>query len=1066
MKQFFQYIVILLKYPAYNLFSRLYSLDSKIKELKYIGLFLLLVANSLPTHAQLFPVQVNQSIIPPYNTKLNSYATSTDVKLRLFLTLTDINVSNRQVRLKLKIQGQGLNIQSTDFVTGAPQIFLNGGAQQQFTNIDLAHYFQLNNLLGINPQQYNQPLPDGTYRICWEVYDFLTNQRISNPNMGCSNIFLLLNDPPFLNLPNRGDQLTDIQPTNIIFQWTPRHANATNVNYEFELREIWDEQIDPQAGFLVSPPFHTETTFATTLLYNISKLPLIPGRTYAWRVRAISTTGLSENSVFRNNGYSEVFYFTYTNQCFPPTYALAEPLNTGRVKISWQTHPDHNKYNVQYKRADVEDAEWFEITSYNNQVQIANLQDGVTYNFRVGGTCHDLTDFNQAFIYSSINQFTMPTAYETVSYSCGIVPEIDVTNTTPLSNLGINETFTAGDFPVTVKQIEGGNGVFSGTGFIVVPYLADTKIAVEFSGIKINTEYQLYDGIIKTTYDLTWSGVESVDDIIADIFGNNDTNDTSDNDGTDDTVGNNGNDTDESPNDQNTESDTATNINDTTNDNSTNNGSSTNNDTTNTSNTSNGSDNTENSNNNSNNTDNNATSTDDTEVLIVHNNKSYRNEDVIEVEYKSDQPHFAFLIKNYPKDATFNWQVLRSGTDNTAVHATNETTHDNFGIDMKQFHILDIVANYNDKKIQVTIKRKAKEFKFIELYALHSQKRLAKSGEILYLINPPSKASIEYGLKIDSELNEDLMSPNSIQWSYDGEEQYFSRAKTNVTRSLEESDNIITTSVTAGNPNAIEKSVDVKWVDEKFEKYKLSLGSDNPLIKKAFEATKLVEKYGKKLEKLSFIKSTDTSSPVGITWYYNIVPFESIESNIEDENSRLYYRNRTIKGGFDVGIKGKVVIWTWGLPFDKFPIPDWAKEKIKDYITAKVDIVAKADASGKLRVVSVDKKWVESNEWKEVSKSVNPAVIALTASFGAEGEFSLLKENEWFGISGYATGTAGTELLSIGYANNEFGIFPLREGVYIDLTAGAYLNFLGKKLETTPYYKRIQLIKPLNKQDE
>lgn len=495
-----------------------FSFKPKTIGLKLLLLFLICTANFQLASAQRFPVQVNQSLIPPYNTKLNSYATSTDVKLRLFLTLTDVNVSNRQVRLKLKIQGKGLNIQSADFVTGASPIFLNGGTQQQFTNLDLAPYFRLNNLLGINPQQYNQPLPDGSYKICWEVYDALTNQLISNTNTGCSNIFLLLNDPPFLNLPNRGDQLTDIQPTNIVFQWTPRHANATNVSYEFEIRELWDKQIDPQAAFLASPPFHTETSFSTTLLYNIGKPTLIPGRTYGWRVRAKSTTGLSENSVFKNNGYSEIFYFTFTNQCFPPTFTLAEPIDKRRVKINWQTHPDHNRYHVQYKRADVADAEWFEAFSYNNQVEIANLQDGVTYNFRVGGTCHALTDFEQAFSYSAVNQFTMPTADESLSYSCGIVPEITITNTNPLDNIGVNETFTAGDFPVTIKQIEGGNGNYSGTGFIVVPYLADTKIAVEFNNININTDYQLYDGIIRTTYDPTWSGgVESVDGFVEEL---------------------------------------------------------------------------------------------------------------------------------------------------------------------------------------------------------------------------------------------------------------------------------------------------------------------------------------------------------------------------------------------------------------------------------------------------------------------------------------------------------------------------------------------------------------------
>ena len=501
-----------LQHIVSSLQSSFFSLCVKGCNLKFALLLLLITANFQLTHAQLYPVQTVHNIIPPYNTKLNDYATSTAIKLRLRLILNDNTVSNRQVRLKLKIQGNGLNIQSTDFVVGAPFIFLNGGTQQELTNIELSAYFQLNNLLGINAQQYNQPLPDGVYRICWEVYDFLTNQLISNPNMGCDTVFLLLNDPPFLNLPNRGDQLTSATPY-INFQWTPRHANATNVSYEFELRELWDSQIDPQAAFLASPNYYTQTTYSTTLLYGIGLPELFPGKTYAWRVRAISSTGLSENSVFRNNGYSEIYHFTYANECYPPTMTLAEPLNTDRVKITWQGHADHNKYHVQYKRADVDDAEWFEIYSYSNQTQIGNLQAGVTYDFRVGGTCHSLTDLNQGYSYSTPNQFTMPTPDETVTYTCGIVPEIEITNQTPLGNLGVNETFTAGDFPVTVKIIQGGNGTYTGKGYIVVPYLADTKIAVEFTGIRINTDHQLFDGIIKTTYDPTWSGVEDVGDM-------------------------------------------------------------------------------------------------------------------------------------------------------------------------------------------------------------------------------------------------------------------------------------------------------------------------------------------------------------------------------------------------------------------------------------------------------------------------------------------------------------------------------------------------------------------------
>ncbi|WP_201295078.1 coiled-coil domain-containing protein, partial [Tenacibaculum maritimum] len=41
-----------------------------------------------------------------------------------------------------------------------------------------------------------------------------------------------------------------------------------------------------------------------------------------------------------------------------------------------------------------------------------------------------------------------------------------------------------------------------------------TKLAVSFTNIRINTDYQLIEGVVSTTYDTTWSDVESVDEFI------------------------------------------------------------------------------------------------------------------------------------------------------------------------------------------------------------------------------------------------------------------------------------------------------------------------------------------------------------------------------------------------------------------------------------------------------------------------------------------------------------------------------------------------------------------------
>ena len=476
-----------------------------------------MVCISSTVWSQVFPVNVTPQVIPPYSLKLSEYSTSVSDKIILNLLLTDITESNRQVNLKFFVENNaGLSIQSTDVVIGANPIFLDGGAPLRLSNLDLQAYFEFQNLRGISPQQYSVPLPEGLYRFCFEVYDAKSGQQISRKS--CTSVYLVLNDPPFLNLPNRGEQVLMRDPQNIIFQWTPRHLNATNVEYEFTLAELWDNQMDPQAAFLASRPLYQTNTFATTLLYGPEETSLLSDKTYGWRVRAMVSDGISETSVFKNNGYSEIYYFTYTGKCAEPEYILAEAKNTTSEKIFWQG-VDHLRYNVQYRKKDAENSIWFEGGTLNEYTTIYNLEPGTTYEFRVGGQCLE----NGPYTYSQIYEFTTILANDKEStYNCGITPEIIITNQDPLERLVTNEVFTAGDFPVTVKEVKGTNGSFSGWGYIVVPYLQDTKLKVSFDNISINTDYQLLEGIVVTDYDENWGDVDSVNDVIEVFEGDND----------------------------------------------------------------------------------------------------------------------------------------------------------------------------------------------------------------------------------------------------------------------------------------------------------------------------------------------------------------------------------------------------------------------------------------------------------------------------------------------------------------------------------------------------------------
>jgi hypothetical protein len=489
--------------------------------------------------AQTYPVQVNPQLIPPYSLKISDYATTTSEKLYVNILLTDVNEIGRRVRLKMYIEGQGLAITTQNVIIGATPIYIDGGINTRLSNVDLQAYFQLNNLVGITPQQYNSPLPNGGYDFCFEVFDYFTNRKLSGKN--CTTAYLLQNDPPILNLPFNDNIVNATNPQNVLFTWTPRHSNVSNVQYEYTLKELWDTQ-NPQASFLASVPFYQTNTYSTTLLVGPEAPQLLSGKIYGWQVRAFVSDGINETSVFKNDGKSEIFWFKYLEDCKEPGFVISQALTAESVQVNWQVS-DHLRYRIQYRKKGFGDDDWFDVNSYTNEGKILNLEANTVYEFRVGGECTQLS----GFAYSNIQEFTTPTTDEAAYYNCGLTPQIEITNNDPLPKLGINETFTAGDFPVITREVTGSNGNFSGWGYITLPFLENlkeiidavniltddgteknedninigkyTRIKVVFSGVSVNTSYQLTKGVVVTDYDPDWKGILDVDQVLDDVFG-------------------------------------------------------------------------------------------------------------------------------------------------------------------------------------------------------------------------------------------------------------------------------------------------------------------------------------------------------------------------------------------------------------------------------------------------------------------------------------------------------------------------------------------------------------------
>lgn len=793
---------------------------------KLLGYIFIVLSFFGHLYAQNYPVQVIPQLIPPSPIYISNYADATTINspLRVQILLNDITISNREIRLKVYVEGSGVYLQSTNVVLGASPLYLEGGVPLTLTNIELAPYFEYRNMPGSNPNLYSQPLPEGSYQFCFEVFDVATGNRLSAKT--CAANFIFHNDPPFLNMPFKNEEIAVKNPQNIVFQWTPRNINVSNIEYELSIVEIWDNYIDPQAAFFSMPPIFEVTTRATSYVLGPADPMLLPNKKYAWRVKAKALLGAEEIGVFKNQGYSEVYWFNHTQSCAAPSGVYAELKGASKVNVYWGAGVNEFKnYTIAYREVGNNESNWYTKITNSDWATLWDLKPGTTYEIKVRGAC-ELSEGT----YSEPVTITTGLIDDTDSfYSCGLVPdEIVISNRNPLPILIPGNEITAGDFAIKIIEVVGSNGRFSGKGRVKIPYLNLAVIGVTFNNILVNADYQLAEGEIVTLYDSNFGVgdemtvdvnidkiVESIEDILEDVFGESDESNDGENEN------NEVEENDESSNESNNNEEQS------------NNEDSSQGEDSNTPDTTSGTETANPTGEGSQSEGTNQTDNESEEELITiqHEGVNYSHGDVIEIVYKNNLENQRFDLINVDEDANISWSLHADMTQLQATASAGEGVYAIFDVKEYQNNALEAYwkpknadSNSEFEKIRVKIKLIKEEFDFVELYAKPalSKRRLAKSGEILYLIDDSglSESSkhkkVDYGIKINPKIDKDKIDPLDIKWYYGVNDADYAKDKgsTNISRNLRISDELINTKVKAGYKETLEKDIDVKWVDQ------------------------------------------------------------------------------------------------------------------------------------------------------------------------------------------------------------------------------------------------------------
>jgi hypothetical protein len=466
-----------------------------------LSAILVILAVSLPSivRAQVYPIQVVTEITPPYSVYLSDYTAIGTGKLAVNLLLTDVSRFNYPVKLRLVIEGEDVTI-TTSSSYMPEQIILDGGSPLRLSGDELAAYFNPKNLdfKGYSKEKFMQTgaLPEGIYRIGFQALDY--NKSIAVSLTGSATAWLVLNDPPIFNTPEKNAKLTASEPQNITFQWMPRHLGSPNsaftTEYLFQLYEIWPDGRNPNEVVASTQPLLEKTSNSTTFLYsNTTETSLIPGRQYAYRVQA---RDVEERDLFRNKGYSEVQMFTYGDPCDVPTQITAQSTNSGKITINWQPATYNTAYYVQYREAGSTNGVWYPTTTYVNSLTIDNLNPKTKYEYQVQGQCGAVnSDF------SEILNVTTQAKRET-NVVCGLQDSATIiTNKLPLTSLLPGDIITCGKFETQVTKASGGAGKWTGEGFMHVPFMG-VKVRVTFTDVSINEKFQVTKGRIVSVYNI------------------------------------------------------------------------------------------------------------------------------------------------------------------------------------------------------------------------------------------------------------------------------------------------------------------------------------------------------------------------------------------------------------------------------------------------------------------------------------------------------------------------------------------------------------------------------------
>ena len=444
--------------------------------------------------AQYFPIHATVQWPAPQSPYLADYSTAGRDRLIVTLLNRDQQQPLLFAKLRLQLKSGGFTAKNREEVA-YPMLELNTGVPFRLTGIDLAPYLQPQNLQSSGNLRNGQ-LPTGYAEISVQVVEYYTGRPLSDWHT--ARAYLDVKKPPFLNLPEQDAQVALRDPLFIRFQWTPRHQGLSGTEYEFVLKELPDNGVAPQSAFAYGQEIYRTHTRSTSLSYTHLDPLLLPNRRYAWQVRALAREGVNEVGMFEHGGYSEISWFTLNDRCDAPRGLKAQP-RFAKVDLSWSKVLGTTGYVVECRpKTKLNVYEWAQTEVAGEQLTLARLKPGWTYEWRVGTRCT-----GDRPVFSEVHEFTLSKYDENLLAACGKEPVRSDLVREPHLDIRAGDVVTiGGDYPMTITEVTPlGDGWYAGKGKTRLKTIIDAPIALRFDRLRINVDKYQIDGTVEAAYD-------------------------------------------------------------------------------------------------------------------------------------------------------------------------------------------------------------------------------------------------------------------------------------------------------------------------------------------------------------------------------------------------------------------------------------------------------------------------------------------------------------------------------------------------------------------------------------